>query len=530
VETPSGAYLTPNPVEESTPIYGGVLQYGIHLTRSFDAHQLVGYGPAGTLPTFNQLVMFDINYKETVIENIVGDLAESWETSEDGMEITFKLRQGVKWHDGVPFTANDVVYSLDKMTDVDRSAITEWFPAYESAEKIDDYTVKVHLERPSAGFMLALAQGESQIQSLHLAGTDDTSADFMVGTGPYILEEFLVRVHVKWQRNPDYFKTDQYGNQLPYLDGLIFYQLGGSGTNDMLVGRRLDIRSPVTGAATIDTYEYLSEGAPELLWQRREKDIGTAIFINTKHPPLDDVRVRRAMGLLLVQEDLIIGYAGDLMFGIPGQGILPASFGLPKEEIAKLMGWDKPLAERIAEAQQLMAEAGYPEGFKLNMVSLGALTRTQGSSSLVFAEALHKYLKIDAEVHTGLGGTETYKRLDEDNYDTFTGSVRVAQDPAYLNTYFGTGSYSNYSNYANPEMDKMLAEVDYIIDPDERREAIWAIERLLLTDLPALPTGCFIANIMPYYPHVKNIRWTDMAYSNVNRFEDVWIDESLRVK
>jgi hypothetical protein len=76
----------------------------------------------------------------------------------------------------------------------------------------------------------------------------------------------------------------------------------------------------------------------------------------------------------------------------------------------------------------------------------------------------------------------------------------------------------------------MLAELDHIVDPVERREVVWAIERQLLTDLPILPTGTFIGNMMPYYPHVKNLRWINMRYSNTVRLEDVWIDESLRVK
>jgi hypothetical protein len=79
-------------------------------------------------------------------------------------------------------------------------------------------------------------------------------------------------------------------------------------------------------------------------------------------------------------------------------------------------------------------------------------------------------------------------------------------------------------------MDKMMAELDYILEPTGRREAIWAIERLLLTELPMLPTGAFNLNFMPYYPHVKNLRWNGIPYSNINRLEDVWIDESLRVK
>jgi peptide/nickel transport system substrate-binding protein len=211
-EAPSRAHLTPNPIEESKPIYGGILKYGFYIPRSVDAHQKPGWGPQSALPTFNQLVMFDINYKECVPENIIGDLAESWKWSEDGKAITFKLRQGVKWHDGMPFTSDDVIYSLEKMTDVNCSAISDWFPAFENIEKIDQYTVKVNLKYPSAGFLLALAQGESVIQSLHLAGTDHQSADFMIGTGPFILDDYLTQVHLKYRRNPDYWKKDRYGN------------------------------------------------------------------------------------------------------------------------------------------------------------------------------------------------------------------------------------------------------------------------------------------------------------------------------
>jgi peptide/nickel transport system substrate-binding protein len=431
----------------------------------------------------------------------------------------------VKWHDGVPFTADDVVYSLDKMTDVNRSAISDYFPAYQNSEMVDDYTVKVHLKYASAGFMISLASGEAVIQAKHLAGTDDQSADFMIGTGPFILEEYLTRVDLKWKRNPDYWKKDQYGNQLPYLDGLVLYNADNTMTNDMLIARRLDLKGPVTGAATLDTYQYLTQGAPELLWQKRDRDICTPFFINTSHPPLDDVRIRRAMALVLVQKDVIIGYSGDPMFGVTDIGVLQRSFGLPAEEIRQLMGWDKSMEERVAEAQQLMAEAGYADGFKLNMLSRVGTGTAQGAS-LVFAQALSQDLKIETEVH-GLTGTEVDARVSEDNYDVYAVSLQVGQDPIMLKQYFGTDGYANFSHYSNAEIDQLLADLDHIINPEDRRETVWDIERILLTDLPVLPTGTFTPNYMPYYPYVKNARWTDMTYSNICRFEDVWIDRDV---
>ncbi|RJQ41040.1 MAG: ABC transporter substrate-binding protein [Dehalococcoidia bacterium] len=528
VVTLSGEHLTQNPVETQVPIYGGTLIRGYWIPRTFDSHQKASYGPTATLPVFNQLVMFDINYKEVVPETIIGDLAESWETRADGTEIIFHLRQGVKWHDGVPFSADDVIYSMDKMVDVTRSAISDWFPAYERTEKIDDNTVKIHLKYASAGFMLALAQGESQIQPLHLAGTDAQSAAFMVGTGPFMLTEYLTQVHLKFKRNPDYFRKDKYGNRLPYLDGMVYHHLGWTRTTEMMVGRRLDILDTTTGAGRMDTYNLIKDGAPEVLWQRRDRYNGSIIIINLNSKPLDDIRVRRAMGLLINEEDLIFGYAGSTMWGIPDSGILSPAWGLPKEEVIKLMGWDMPWDERVAEAQRLMAEACYPEGFKMNAMSAEA-DGTRTAATLVFVEALRKYLKIETDVSSGLGTIEIEKRLKDNRYDTYTRTLEV-MDPVQLTNFFGTGEFANYANYSNPEIDKKLAELDRILDPDARREAIWEIERILLTDLPALPTGLFIPNFMPYYPWVKNLRWNDISYSNINRVEDVWLDESLRVK
>jgi len=489
----------------------------------------MAYAPVGTLPTFNQLVKFSSDYKETVPENIVGDLAESWEVSPEGTEITFKLHQEVKWHDGTPFTAEDVLYSLDKINDVNRSAISGWFPAYESTKKIDDHTVKVHLTYPSASFMLSLASSYSQIQANHLAGIDDQSAEFMVGTGPFILEDFKVRVHLKWKRNPDYFKKDKYDNQLPYLEGIDFYQSNIANLNDMLLGRRIDIRSPFIGSTSSSSYNLLRDGAPELLWQKKYNDYGAAMYLNLNHQPLNDIRVRRAMGLVLDQESLIIGYAHDPMFGIPGQGLLNTSQGLPQEETAKLMGWDKPYAERVTEAKKLMAEAGYLNGFKLTMLGTGSSASYAGAN-IVFADTLRKTLNINSEVIPGLSGMEIQNRLDEGAYDLYNKALTVGLDPAQLVTYFGTDGYDNNSHYSNPELDRILAELDRIIDPDKRREAIWEIERILLTDLPALPTGIFVPSFKSYYPHVKNPRWTDQKYSDICQFEDVWMDESLRIK
>lgn len=524
-ESPT-AHLTPNPVETSMPQYGGTITYAMTIPRSLDGYQDVGYGPMGQLPVFNQLVTFDLNYKETVPENIIGDLAESWEISSDGTEITFKLHQGVKWHDGMPFTADDVVYSMDKMADPNRSVITARILAYESSEKIDDYTVKVHLKYPSAGFMIGLAIGDAQVQAKHLSSVDGNTAAFAVGTGPFLLDGYMPGLSIKYKRNPNYFKKDKYGNQLPYLDGLnIVYSAGQA--DEMLISKRTDMKSPVSSVVSIDTWNVLHDGAPELVYQPKYPDWGATIYLNTSKTPLDDIRVRRAIGLVLVEEDLIVGYSGDVKFGIPGQGLLAPSLGIPQEEVAKLMGWDKPYSERVSEAKKLLAEAGYADGFTLDFLSTkGSGTGGYTGALLVFGDALLKNLNINVTL-SAVAGTEVQKRLSEDNYQAYMTSLSVGQDPVQLTTYFGTGQSANYPHYSNPELDKMLADLDRIVNPEKRREAIWGIERTLLTDLPALPTGCFITNYMAAYPYVKNLRYINLSYSRACGFDEVWIDSDI---
>lgn len=532
---PELAYLGLNPVETSLPVYGGTLTTSAYYPRDFDGHQKAGYGPLTDLPCFNQLVIFDMAYKGISSKTIIGDLAESWEMNSDGTEITFKLHEGVKWHDGMLFTADDVVYSLEKMTDPQRSAISDSYPAYDGVEKIDDYTVLIRLKYPSAGFMMALAGPNSQIQAKHLAGTDSQSIDFMVGTGPFIITEAKTGIDTRWKRNPDYFKKDKYGNQLPYLDALYLVNVSsGIQGDDLFISRRLDVRNLVVAGSSLENFNTLRNGAPEALYQTTVKTDSIAFFINTTRKPLDDVRVRRALALVEEEENIIIGFSGDAMFGVTDTGLLHPSMGLPPAEIKSLMGWDQPFEDRVAEAKRLLAEAGYPDGFKLEIMAQrastvgGASTATgHPGASLVLADTFRRYLNIDAQV-LGLSQIELDQRVKNNNYDINCQSFYVNDDPSQLATYFGSNGQAGWSKYANPELDTLMANLDRVIDPAQRQQDIWSIERTLLTDLPALPTGVFSTRNMFYYPHVKNLRFQTQQYSNICRLEDVWIDPALK--
>ena len=167
---------------------------------------------------FNNLVMFDQHVKQNSLQSIVPDLATGWSWNEDGTELTFPLRQGVKWHDGKPFTAADVKCTWDLMTEqVQREAARQSaqivVPNLDEVTTNGDYEVTFHLKRPQPAFSMLLAGGFSPIYPCHVPprrcasirsapARSNSSSSSRTKTS-------------RWRRNPDYWKPDR-----PYLDGI----------------------------------------------------------------------------------------------------------------------------------------------------------------------------------------------------------------------------------------------------------------------------------------------------------------------
>lgn len=149
-------------------------------------------------------------------------LAKSWEVSPDGMEYTFKLNEGVKWHDGKPFTADDVVFSMTDMLPKTHGRARVILGKYlDSVEKIDDHTVKMKLKSPFSAFIIMFEPGFAPMMPKHIyAGTDyltNPANQKPVGTGPFMFKEWKRGEFIKLERNPNYWKEGK-----PYLDELIF--------------------------------------------------------------------------------------------------------------------------------------------------------------------------------------------------------------------------------------------------------------------------------------------------------------------
>jgi peptide/nickel transport system substrate-binding protein len=167
---------------------------------------------------FNNLVMFDQHAKQNSLQSIVPDLATGWSWSEDGTELTFPLRQGVKWHDGQPLTAKDVQCTWDLVTDKSSDKLRinprkSWYRNLERVSTNGDYEVTFHLQRPQPAFLNLLAAGQAPIYPCHVPARD--MRQHPIGTGPFKFVEFKPNERIRVTRNPDYWKTGR-----PYLDGI----------------------------------------------------------------------------------------------------------------------------------------------------------------------------------------------------------------------------------------------------------------------------------------------------------------------
>src|SRR6266852_6638657 len=199
---------------------GGVLQMS-----HFDSPASMSLHEESTAATlrpmmgvFNNLVMYKQDVAQNSQQSIVPDLATGWSWSEDGTELTFSLRQGVKWHDGKSFTAKDVQCTWDLLLEKssDNLRVNPRKSNYRNLERVTsngDYEVTFHLKRPQPAFLTALASGFSPIYPCHVPPRDMRQRP--VGTGPFKFVEFKPNERIKVTRNLDYWKKDR-----PYLDGI----------------------------------------------------------------------------------------------------------------------------------------------------------------------------------------------------------------------------------------------------------------------------------------------------------------------
>src|SRR6516164_4270444 len=296
--TVSGAALAAEPRQ------GGILRiYHRDSPGSASIHEGATYSVnVPFMPVFNNLIIYDQNVAQNSMDSIVPDLAESWAWSADKKTLTFKLRQGVNWHDGKPFTSADVKCTFDMLMGKSQQRFRQnprkaWYNEVNEVMTNGDYEASFNLKRPQPSLLALLASGYTPIYPCHV--TPAEMRTHPIGTGPFKFVEFKANESIKLTRNPDYWKKG-----LPYLDGIEFTIIPNRSTAILaFIAGKFDMTFPTE--VTIPLLKDVKTQAPNAVCVVAPTNVSTNIIVNSSNPPFDNLDIRRALALALDRKAFI---------------------------------------------------------------------------------------------------------------------------------------------------------------------------------------------------------------------------------
>jgi peptide/nickel transport system substrate-binding protein len=471
---------------------------------------------------FNNLVMYDQHVAQNSPDSIIPDLATSWAWSEDGKELTFPLRQGVKWHDGKPFTAADVKCTWDLLMGVGSEKLRvnprkTWYLNVDRVTTNGDYEVTFHLKRPQPALLSLLASGWSPVYPCHVPPRDMRTHP--IGTGPFKFVEFKPNEVVRTARNPDYWKPGR-----PYLDGIEWDIIKDIATRNLtFIAGKYDISSPY--GTTVPLLEDVKKQAPQAVCELTATNVARNLILNPAKPPFDDPDLRRAVALSLDRKafiDILTQGKGDI-----GATMLPPPeglWGMPPEILATLPGYDPDIAKNRAEARKIMEKHGYGPDRRLELTLSSRNIPAYRDPAVILIDQL-KDIYIDAELEPVETANWFPKIYRKDYTIAINGTESGVDDPDqqfYEN--FVCGAVRNYTGYCNLEVDELIDRQSSEPDREKRKHLVWQIERRLAED-GARPIIFYPRGGTCMQPYVKGLTTMVNSIYNGYRMEDVWLDQ-----
>jgi peptide/nickel transport system substrate-binding protein len=510
---------------EPNPKRGGVLRLGIgSRPPHFDIHQSGTINNLGT-----QGCMYDNLVRRDPRDSgktIIPDLAHSWDIAKDGKTYTFFLRQGVTFHGGADFTADDVKATFDRIVkppsgiSIPRSSL---FKAVESIDVRDKHTIEFKLAepRPTNFIMSAFASGWNVI--VRKKTLEDNNYNLRrifdyPGTGPFRHVRRVENEVWVMERNKDYWNKG-----LPYVDGVEIYHLlqFSPELGAALLANRVDygrILDPVSGRKALQT--------PGMTSTDYYQSVIQGVWVNNQKKGLADPRVRRAFHLVM-DKHVLVDVVKDVAPMMVGGFIYPFSeFATPKDQLFKRVGYQEDPTAAVKEAKALMAAAGYANGIK----GLDFLVREVATFKL-WSQAIQAMLQQTLNVETKLRTVVESVWFDDTkagNYDLAIGAiVSTLLDPSdYFNAWYSKGGPQNYSFWDNQEFNALLAQIDGEVDPAKRMAAVRKAEMIMEQDPPVLPVS-WEKIVDVWWKYVKGVNPHEyFGVYDVVRQDTVWLDKS----
>jgi peptide/nickel transport system substrate-binding protein len=502
---------------------GGILRvYHRDSPASMSVHE---EGTVGVLMpmmgVFNNLMLYDQHIAQNSPETIRPELATSWTWSADRTALTLILREGVRWHDGKPFTAADVKCTFDLLSNQGKDKLRlnyrgSWWVNIASTTVNGEHEATIHLKRPQPALLAMLAAGGTPVYPCHIPARE--MRQHPIGTGPFRFVEYKPNQGIKLERNPDYWKPGR-----PYLDGIEYTIIPNRSTALLaFIAGKFDLTFP--NEVTVPLMKDVAEQAPKAICQLTPSSEAIGLLVNRTQPPFDNADLRRAMALALDRKSIIdiLGQGkGDVGGAMqpPPEGV----WGMPPEMLADLPGYNNDIAANREEARAIMRRLGYGPDNRLPFkMSVRNLAVYRDPATLVLDQL--KEIYFDGELELTETATWVPKLIRKDYKVGISVLGNMVDDPDvvfYQNHV--CNSARNYTGHCNPALDRKIDEQSMEADPVRRHQLVLEIDHTLQQEL-ARPILYHLRAATCWQPEVKGLTMMVNSQYNGWRMEDVWLD------
>jgi peptide/nickel transport system substrate-binding protein len=506
------------------PRRGGTLRVRGYDPPHFDPHLTLNFKTNTTLSfVYNKLVRHKVGAGiQPGTFTLEPDLAERWEALDDTTYV-FHLRQGVKWHNKPPvngreLVADDVKFTFDRFLTERANPLRYVLDPVDRVEVVDRYSVKFLLKEPFVWLVNVLANPSGtwiiprEVVEQH---GDLKKAENAIGTGPFLLERYEPNVKTTFKRNPDYFRQGE-----PWIDGVEWLVLEDPSTGlAMYRTGQIDCGPAAWWAVRQEDLEAVKKSHPKLAYQDFLSNVTHGIYMRTDIPPLNDVRIRRAISHAIDRQAVVEAVYGK------GQPTPATSRGVPEwsPTIDQLGAGATYYQYNPQEARRLLAEAGFPQGLKMPLHATGGY----GPDQLDAVQLVQRYLKE--------GGIEVELKIQEYGAymaTTFAGKFEgMAMGPFAITWEPHSSLYGMYmpeqarnsSHVNDPKITAMLKEQMRTQDVEARKKILFDLQRYLAEQQYYVYLYC-VGITASWQPYVKNYA-PNLSFDYGNRAAALWLEK-----
>lgn len=504
--------------EAQAPKRGGTLTYAVTAEApTTDCHATTTYAAVHVLaPHYSLLLKIDPDN----FPKLKPDTAESWTVSPDGLTYTFKIRAGMRFHDGTPLTSRDVKATFDRLRNPPDGIVSirkALFSGIAAIDTPDPATLVMRLTAPDASFLDTLALPYNCIYSAaRLAEDPNFPAKKVLGSGPFVFAEHVNGSHWIGRRFDGYWEKDK-----PYLDGFRAVFIKSTSVVTSLQGGQIqaEFRSVSPG----ERLQLMNSLKDKIVVQESPWVCKVDLFFNSQAKPFDDPRVRRALSMAIDRWGASEALSKITILRPVGGPLLPGSpLALTPDQLAELPGYGRDMEKSRAEARKLLADAG-ATGLKVKLTNRNV--NHPFTPTGVYVLDQWRRIGVAAE-HAQLDVSQQKASIANGDFQVAIDAFCADSDdpkPLFLQYLSKERSPRNMTRNPHPEFDALYDRFAASTSENERGELAAQMQRLAITAAYSVPV-LWYSRLVAHVSAMKGWKIIPSHFAN-QELADVWLDQ-----